>query len=220
MYRLTRTISVDERSLRMSSSNWIRWGALGALLAGTAWLASGIFSLVIGQGAAELHSDNAPYAELGPFSSYHYYLLEILWCIALAGMLAGLVGFHARQAPNYGRLGTAGFFAAFVGIFSILVSTVASLLTESGDVLDWLFVLGFVGTLVGFVLLGTATLRARVLPRWCGILFFVAVLGIPVYFGLGSYGGAILNSLVWLASGYSLWSERGASVEQYTPHGM
>ena len=198
----------------MSSSNWIRWGALGALLAGIAWLASGLFSLVTGQGAAELQS---PYAELGTFS---YYLLEILFSIALAGMLAGLVGFHARQAPNYGRLGTAGFFAAFVGVFFMLASTVASLLAESGDVLDWLFVLGFVGTLVGFVLLGTATLRARVLPRWCGVSLLVAVLGIPVYFALGSYGGAILDGLVWLALGYGLWSERGASVEQYTPHVM
>jgi len=196
----------------MSSSNWIRWGALGALLAGLAWLASGLFSLVTGQGAAELQS---PYAALGTFS---YYLLEILFSIALAGMLAGLVGFHARQAPNYGRLGTAGFFAAFVGVFFMLASTVASLLAESGDVLDWLFVLGFVGTLVGFVLLGTATLRARVLPRWCGILLLLAVLGIPVYFDLGSYGGAILYGLVWLSLGYGLWSERGASVEQYKPH--
>jgi hypothetical protein len=196
----------------MLSSNWIRWGALGALLAGIAWLASGLFSLVTGQGAAELQS---PYAELGTFS---YYLLEILFSIALAGMLAGIVGFRARQAPNYGRLGTAGFFAAFVGVFFMLTSTVASLLAESGDVLNWLFVLGFVGILVGFVLLGAATLRARVLPRWCGILLLVAVLGIPVYFALGSYGGAILYALVWLALGYGLWSERGASVEQYNPH--
>jgi hypothetical protein len=214
MYRLIRMKGVDERSLRMSSSNWIRRGAGGALLAGIAWLASGLFSLVTGQGAAELQS---PYAELGTFS---YYLLEILFSIALAGMLAGLVGFHARQAPNYGRLGTAGFFAAFVGVFFMLASTVASLLAESGDVLDWLFVLGFVGTLVGFVLLAAATLRARVLPRWCGVSLLVAVLGIPVYFALGSYGGAILYGLVWLALGYGLWSERGASVEQYTPHVM
>jgi hypothetical protein len=195
----------------MLSSNWIRWGALGALLAGIAWIASGLFSLVTGQGAAELQS---PYAELGTFS---YYLLEILFSIALAGMLAGIVGFRARQAPNYGRLGTAGFFAAFVGVFFMFASTVATILVGS-EVLDWLFVLGLVGTLVGFALLGAATLRARVLPRWCGILLLVAVLGIPVYFALGSYGGAILYGLVWLALGYGLWSERGSSVEQYKPH--
>jgi len=193
----------------MSSSNWIRWGALGALLAGIAWIALGLIPLVI-LGQVALY--------FGGVATVEDYLLEILFSIALAGMLAGLVGFHARQAPNYGRLGTAGFFAAFVGVFFMLASTVASLLAESGDVLDWLFVLGFVGTLIGFVLLGTVTLRARVLPRWCGIVLLVAVLGIPVYFALGSYGGAILYGLVWLALGYGLWSERGASVEQYKPH--
>jgi hypothetical protein len=210
MYRLLRTIGVDERSLRMSSSNWIRWGALGALLAGIAWIALGLIPLVI-LGQVALY--------FGGVATVEDYLLEILFSIALAGMLAGLVGFHARQAPNYGRLGTAGFFAAFVGVFFMLASTVATILAGS-EVLDWLFVLGFVGTLVGFVLLGTATLRARVLPRWCGILLLLAVLGIPVHFALGSYGGAILGGLVWLALGYGLWSERGASVEQYTPHVM
>jgi hypothetical protein len=194
----------------MSSSNWIRWGALGALLAGIAWIALGLIPLVI-LGQVALY--------FGGVATVEDYLLEILFSIALAGMLAGLVGFHARQAPNYGRLGTAGFFAAFVGVFFMLASTVATILAGS-EVLDWLFGLGFVGTLVGFVLLGTATLRARVLPRWCGILLLVAVLGIPVYFALGSYGGAILYGLVWLALGYGLWSERGASVEQYTPHVM
>jgi hypothetical protein len=210
MYSLVRTIGVDERSLRMSSSNWIRWGALGALLAGIAWIALGLIPLVI-LGQVALY--------FGGVATVEDYLLEILFSIALAGMLAGLVGFHARQAPNYGRLGTAGFFAAFVGVFFMLASTVATILAGS-EVLDWLFVLGFVGTLVGFVLLGTATLRARVLPRWCGILLLLAVLGIPVHFALGSYGGAILYGLVWLALGYGLWSERGASVEQYTPHVM
>lgn len=182
----------------MSSSNWIRWGALGALLAGIAWIALGLIPLVI-LGQVALY--------FGGVATVEDYLLEILFSIALAGMLAGLVGFHARQAPNYGRLGTAGFFAAFVGVFFMLASTVATILAGS-EVLDWLFVLGFVGTLVGFVLLGTATLRARVLPRWCGILLLLAVLGIPVHFALGSYGGAILDGLVWLALGYGLWSER------------
>jgi hypothetical protein len=64
------------------------------------------------------------------------------------------------------------------------------------------------------VLLGVATLRARVLPRWCGILLIVAVLGIPVYFALGNYGGATLYGLVWLGLGYALWLERGMSAEQ------
>ena len=166
-----------------------------------AWIVSGLISLVIpGQGTETL-------------GTFTYYLLEILFSLASLGMLAAIVGFHARQAPNYGRLGTAGFLAAFVGVFFLLASTVATILAGR-EVLDWLFILGFVGSLVGFVLLGVATLRARVFPRWCGVLLIVAVLGIPVYFALGNYGGAILYGLVWLGLGYGLWLERGMSAEQ------
>ena len=190
----------------MSSSDLIRWGAVGALLAGIAWLALGLIPLVI-LGQVALY--------FGGVATAEDYLLEILFSIATLGMLAGIVGLHAREAPNYGRLGTAGFFAAFVGVFFLLASTVATILAGR-EVLDWLFILGFVGSIVGFVLLGGATLRARVLPRWYGILLSVAVFGIPVYFALGNYGGAILYGLVWLGLGYGLWLERDTSAEQTT----
>ena len=190
----------------MSSSDLIRWGAVGALLAGIAWLALGLIPLVI-LGQVALY--------FGGVATAEDYLLEILFSIATLGMLAGIVGLHAREAPNYGRLGTAGFFAAFVGVFFLLASTVATILAGR-EVLDWLFILGFVGSIVGFVLLGGATLRARVLPRWYGILLSVAVFGIPVYFALGNYGGAILYGLVWLGLGYGLWVERDTSAEQTT----
>ncbi len=127
-------------------------------------------------------------------------------------MLGGLAGFHALQATSYGGLGAVGFYAAFVGIALMLISTAATILAGR-EILDWLFVLGVLGTL-GLVLLGAATLRAGVLPRWCGVLLMVAVLGIPIYFALGNYGGAILYGLLWLALGYVLWSQRGVAGDQ------
>jgi hypothetical protein len=185
----------------MSSSDLVRWDALGAFLAGVAWIVSGLISLAIpGQGTEEIGSSS-------------YYLLETMFCIASVGMLGGLVGLHARQWPTYGALGAAGFYAAFIGTALILVSTMATILVGR-EVLDWLFILGFSGTSVGLILLGVATLRGRVLPRWSGVLLIVAVFGIPVYFALGNYGGAMLYGLLWLALGYALWSQRGASAEQ------
>jgi hypothetical protein len=109
-------------------------------------------------------------------------------------------------------LGVIGFYAAFIGTALLLISTAATIIAGR-EVLNFLFVLGFLGTL-GLVPLGVATLRARVLPRWCGVLLIVAVMGIPVYFALGNYGGAILYGLVWLGLGYTLWLERGKSAEQ------
>jgi hypothetical protein len=186
----------------MSSSDLIRWGALGAMLAGVAWMVSGIISLVIpGQGTEDI-------------GSFSYYLLETIFCIASVGILGGLAGFHALQAASYGQLGAVGFYAAFIGTALMLISTAATILAGR-EVLNFLFLLGFLGTL-GLVLLGVATLRARVLPQWCGVLFIAAVFGIPVYFALGNYGGAILYGLVWLGLGYGLWLERGTSAEQTT----
>jgi hypothetical protein len=173
---------------------------MGALLAGIAWLGSGLISLVMpGQGTEEI-------------GSFSYYLLETIFCIAMVGMLGGLAGFHALQAASYGRLGVIGFYAAFIGAALMLISTAATIIAGR-EVLNFLFVLGFLGTL-GLMLLGVGTLRARVLPRWCGVLLIVAVLGIPVYFALGNYGGALLYGLVWLGLGYALWSDRGISAEQ------
>ena len=185
----------------MASSDLIRWDGLAAMLAGVAWVVSGLISLVVpGQGTEDV-------------GSFSYYLLETIFCIASVGMLGGLAGFHALQAASYGRLGAAGFYAAFVGTALLLISTAATILAGR-EVLDWLFVLGFLGTL-GLVPLGVGTLRAGVLPRWCGVLLIVAVLGIPVYFALGNYGGAILYGLLWLALGYALWSRRDtAAAEQ------
>jgi hypothetical protein len=185
----------------MLSSELVRWGALGALLAGAAWVVSGLISLAIpGQGT------EIP----GTFS---YYLLEVIFSIASIGMLGGIVGLHARQAPSYGRLGTAGFFSASVGVAFLVISTVATILVGR-EVLSGLFVLGMLGALVGLILLGAATLRARVLPRWCGLLLIVSAFGFPVYFVLGDYGGSIVIGLVWLALSYALWSDKAASTEQ------
>ena len=88
-----------------------------------------------------------------------------------------------------------------------------------GDVLQelppvWLGwgALGFLG---GFMLYGVATLRAKVLPRWCGIVFIVALpaalaLSIPLSF----VSLFIVFGLAWLALGYALWLHRGASTVQ------
>ena len=168
----------------MSSSNLIQWGALGAMLAGVAWIASGIIDMVLmeGQGSASLQ--------------------EVLFIVALVGVLGGLGGLHARQTPRYGWLGTAGFLAAFISSTLLLIALVLTFVVSS-NVLDPILALGLLGALVGLVLLGAATLRVGVLPRWCGL---VLILCLPVAIALGDYGGGIVLGLVWLVVGYILLS--------------
>ena len=180
----------------MFSFNLVQWGALGAGLAGGAWILAGIISLV----------------------TIEQTLLPVLaiYAIALIGVIVGLFGLYARQARSLGWLGTTGFLAAFLGSALALVALVL-LLLSSGDLLTRELgaqalglgltgiLLGFVVSSVGVVLLGVGTLLARVLPLWCGVV----LIALPFSAAVNDYGGWIVFGLLWLALGYILWSERG-----------
>jgi hypothetical protein len=185
----------------MSSSDLIRWGGLAALVGGAAWIVEGLLTLV--------GPEQGPEAVGSPYS----YPSNVVFVIAFIGTLGGLVGLHALQAPSYGKIGRAGFVAAFVGVAFMLVAVVLSIVAAglSIGVVDWIFGIAFLVHLVGFVLYGAATLQAKVLPRWGGVALIIAL---PVSIVLSGYGGNALFGLMWLALGYVLWSQRGATPEQ------
>ena len=143
--------------------------------------------------------------------------LDLLAIVAYVLLAVGLVGFHTLQQRNYGRIGRAGFYttiAAFV-LWGLLL--LGGLLGAGTGVGVWLVPIAVLGTLVGEVLYGAATLQARVLPRWCGILF-ILLMPVASFFGavLSGVYSTIWNGLAWLALGYGLWSHRssGAVAEQ------
>ena len=191
----------------MPSSTFVRWGAIGGMIAGLAWAASAVVDFVLpGEGP-------------GPIGSTSAYLIEGAHAIATVGMLAWLVGLNARQAPRYGRLGTASFVVAFAGTGLVLVSILLVLI--SGDrlgepVLTAIFGSGtLLGWLVGFALLGVATFRAKILPRWYGLLMIAQF---PLVFGAASsydVGGTVFG-LFWLVLGYVLWTWRDMPAEQFS----
>src|SRR5215210_4380050 len=78
----------------------------------------------------------------------------VLLILALLLTAAGLVGLHALQRGRQGLLGQAGFYIALAWISY-----------------PW----GTVGMLVGFVVYGLATLRARMLPLWYGLALIVSM---------------------------------------------
>ena len=181
----------------MSKPVLVQWGAMGGLVAGVAWAVSDVLALLF------------PGQEEGPIGSASSYLIESADAIAEAGMLAALIGLHVVQARSLGRLGRVGFVVAFIGTALVLVSTLWAviLLDRFGTTVPGLmFGLGLLGWLVGFVLFGIATFRARVLPRWSGLLLvaypLVLIAGVPVE------GPLILVGLLWLALGYALWTRR------------
>src|ERR687894_13178 len=135
-----------------------------------------------------------------------------LFTAAYLGMLGGLVGLHARQMDSYGRFGAVGFFLTFAGTALAFVGQATSVIFPHNGALGWLFadpgygfVAGIVSTSLGLLLMGVATVRAGVLPRWLGF----GLVAMVVFLALGAYGGFVVVGLIWLALGYALGARRG-----------
>src|SRR5919112_2262503 len=175
----------------MAQSDWVRWGGLAAMGAGVLAIVYSLLGFAAGKGD-----------EPGP--------LDILVILAMILEVVGLLGFHALQGRNYGRIGRAGLYTSIGSLVIFEFLLLASLV--GGDVgLDWLVAVGVLGLLVGLALYGAATLQAGVLPRWCGILFIIFM---PVGILLGDLQ-PIWGGLGWLALGYALLSQSsGAALQQ------
>jgi hypothetical protein len=134
-------------------------------------------------------------------------ILDLLAIVGYVLEVVGLLGFHALQGNNYGRIGRAGLYTTISAIVVWEFLLLTSLL--GADVgLGWLVVVGVLGSLVGLVLYGAATLQARVLPPWCGVLFILLMPGTILLGSVASGNLSIIwGGLVWGALGYALWSQ-------------
>lgn len=179
-----------------SKSDIIRWGGIAAMLGGVLWVVwSNLFRVSIEVAG-------------GPFSDGLLLLAALL-------TLAGLVGLHALQVGNYGRIGRAGFYTAAVGLLVQALAALVLLMGSEASFLQWLVApVGSLTVLVGLLLYGAATLQARVLARWCGLALIVVP---PIAFYMNSkvfYGSLALYGVLWVALGYVLWSRRSKLTRQ------
>ncbi len=183
---------------------WVRIGGMAGVTAGAAMYAAG--------GADHLLSPEAARWP-GPvvLASSSDYLVQALLVLGLAGTLgavAGVLDASLRSARGRGRgWGLAvGSSSALLGHALLLYGALATAARgAAADPLAW----GYPAALVGVVVLGTAALDARVLPRWCGLLL---VLGYPLCaLPWGSWAGEwMVMGSVWAAVGYALLSGGGA----------
>ena len=223
--------AIKESKMKITPSKLIRWSGLSAMVAGIIFVA-----------IQPIHPPDV----LSSVNTSAWAIITSFKTAMSLFALLGIAGIYARQAEKAGWLGLAGyllfslFFAltlpfAFAEAFILpLLATDAPKFVESilglasgatgGINLGILAVLyklgGFVGYIIGGLLFGIATLRARVLPRWAAVLLsFSAVLVLA---------GALLPhpldrimavpmglALIWL--GYSLFSERRVKVTEPLP---
>jgi len=204
----------------MASQRLIRWSGLAAMLGGLLFMVLGPLSYL----AAERMT-------LLGLTEYAYSRMNTASLLLLA---AGLAGLYARQAGRLGRLGVAGFVLAFTGlalmvIGNVIESWISDLMFpdvqpgefKPGAQAGWGSVLiGLCVLAVGLALVGSATIQAKVLPRWSRALPLVSGLliasGFLVALSIGEWGfGVIVLSLgPWMLLGYVLWSDQAEAPVQ------
>jgi hypothetical protein len=225
-----RQIAIEDRKMKITGSTLMRLAGLSAMIAGLCFLVLGIF-----------HPVNVPAAVITDTWVNVHIFATALGFFGLFGM----AGLYARQVEKAGWLGLVGFII-FTGWMTIVCGfsfveafILPRLATESPAFVQGLLGmfdsvpsainLGVLPTLwsisgpmyiLGPLVFGIATFRARVLPRWAGALLVLGAVLVPV-------GAVVPHELqpkimipvglafVWL--GYALFSERREPASEPCP---
>jgi hypothetical protein len=207
--------------IKKGKTTLMRWAGFSAMVTGLCFIIVGMF-----------HPVNVPASvTTATWVNVHIFATAM----GFFGLF-GMAGLYARQAEKSGWLGLAGFllFSLWLGLmlpFSFVEAFILPRMTTESPA----FVAGFLGMftgiaskvdlgilptmwnisgpiyILGLLLFGIATFRARILPRWAGALLALNIVWVPL--------GAILPAeyqprimvpvglaLAWL--GYALFSER------------
>ena len=208
----------------MNATNLIRWSGLAAMGAG-----------IIFPGIQPIHPPDV----LASVTTSAWAIIIAAKFVMCLLFLIGITGLYARQVEEAGRLGLAGFLLlslswwvqtgfVFTELFILpVLATAAPQFVDSflgivnqhpGEMdIGALAVVYNVGTgityLLGGLLFGIATFRARVLPRWPAGLLAVAAALTPLAallpHAIQRFAAVPMGlALAWL--GYTLWSEHRA----------
>ena len=209
--------------MKITASNLIRWTGLAAMLAG-----------IIFAGIQPIHPPDV----LASVTTGKWAIITSLKLVMCFFFLLGITGIYARQVEESGWLGLAGYLlfslswalqTGFVFAEPLILPVLATAAPKFVDsylgvvngtpgemnigALVPIYSLVGIFYLLGGLVFGIATFRARVLPRWpAGLLAVVAVLTPAA--GLLPHAIQRLAAVpmgiavAWL--GYALWSERRA----------
>ena len=181
-------------------SGIVRWGGWAGVVAAVMYVLAGILILI------------APLQRV--FGSISEHLIEIILVVALAVTLIAIAGLHGLQRGRYGRLGAAGSSMTFIG-YALIAVVAAVSIRVGGEALFAVRIVGALAILMGSVLLGAMTLRARVLPWWCGVLLIVGFpLGGVLDENVARGSEGIVFGIVWGLVGYALLSS-GSAPDQH-----
>ncbi|MDP9374519.1 MAG: hypothetical protein M3Q65_19130 [Chloroflexota bacterium] len=225
----------------MRATRLIPWAGLAAMLAEALLI---VVTPVAGaaywatQGAAEGAPPpfvSAMRSRLGPLLTFGapdvvYHTYGKVFAPIILGFLFGLLALHARQSARTGRLERWSFRMLLAGLALLSIGACleywVGAALGSQTIIDVSFVAfavpGFLLTLFGSPLFGSATLRAGIAPKLGAWLLILGgfPLGIGLAFVLGHLSSALLLfGLGWMVIGHWLWSEKSAT-KPATPAGF
>src|SRR5215212_6466333 len=191
----------------MSSVSLVRVGGVAAILAGVL--------LVLG--------DLLNWLAVESETSAAYVVQSVVFLLAFALLLVGLVGLYPRLAEASGLLGLVGFLLALIGTAMVmgfhwdqtfrvqtLPQVAPTLLEHPPSLVNFGFIFSFVLFGLGWLLFGFEAYRTQVYPRAAVILLIVGVLlDIPP---LPFASPVFAVAVAWL--GFALLTGRGTSAEQ------
>ena len=217
--------------MKITASKLIRCAGLSAVLGGFLFV-----------GIQPIH----PPEILSSFTTSTWAIVHYLGVAICFLILLGITGIYARQVEESGWLGLAGFL-----LFGLMWALTAAFQFAEGLIVPLLatdaprFAVGFEGIssgspsevglgllpavysltsvlyLVGGVLLGIATFRAGVLPRWAGAGLAVGTVAPLVLSLLLPHEfirlAAVPVGIALALLGYALWSERREKVSEPVP---
>jgi hypothetical protein len=215
--------------MKITTPKIIRWAGLSAMVAGVLFMVVGLFH---------------PLNDLSSVTTPRWAIVHILASAMCFFVLLGLAGLYARQAEKSGWLGLVGFFLyslswvltvayTFAEVFILpLLATQAPTFVQgflvafssSADpnfaLLANLWTVTGVLYMLGGLLFGIATFRARILSRWAAGLLAVGSVLSPLAAMLPHQYQPLVAipvglALTWL--GYSLFSERREKVTELAP---
>ena len=214
----------------MIASTLFRLAGLAAIVAGISYVIVGVF-----------HPANVLASVTTPaWSIVHIFALALCFFGSF-----GLTGLYTRQASESGWLGLIGYLMlslwlamvmgfTFIEVFVLPILATASpafvesfvgMFTGSPSTIDLgalptLWLISSPLYLLGGIVFGIATFRARVFPRWAALLLAVgtaagpaAILFPPDYVGVVAVPVGV--ALAWL--GWALWSEKADAGRDVRP---
>ena len=212
----------------MERGNLIRLGGVAAMVGGVASAALGLLYVLRVQGVSLGSIENA--LQKG---NYENPVLTVL----LFGVMAAVAALHAIQRRHYGSPGALASLVTFVGgAMTVGGNLLGELVPTMAQVAMILLIVGVPAASVGVVGLGIVTIRARVLPRWCGVALIagsppllwgellivgtvmavLGLLGLPTV-GPGDIGFGGLwafEGVVWVLVGYAVFRAGGRRTQK------